>query len=205
MNLKNTAEIDRKLGELETRRREFVNEAETLEAKATEETLETGTSESAEAAFKLRAQLPPIDRAMAGLQNERVEAVERERAERDRKVWDETIWLGARKLLSRIDSVVGFLDIIGAELHAIRREGFELVRLAPKLRVDFDRTMLSGSLSNLSHQRLRDHEMMPPPLNLASPETMVREFCAMLLYLAPPEESNTETSSAPVQSAASSQ
>ena len=66
--------------------------------------------------------------------------------------------------------------------------------------------MLSGSLSNLSHQRLRDHEMMPPPLQMASPETMVKEFVAMLLYLAPPEERvETETSSEPAQPAASSQ
>ena len=195
-----TQEIDQKLGELETKRRRCVEQAETLEAKATEETLETGTSETAEAAFRLRVQLPAIDRAIGALQNERVEALERERAERERQIWDGTIRPGARKLLARIESVVGFLDIVASELSAIRREGFDLVNRAPRLRRDFERTMLHGTLSNLCHLRLRDHEMMPPPLQMASPETMVKEFVAMLLYLAPPEadepKAETETSSA---------
>jgi len=200
--MRTTQEIDQKLGELEAKRREFVDQAETLEAKATEETLETGTSESAEAAFKLRAQLPALDRAMAALQNERVEAVERDRAERARQIWDEIIRPGAKKLLARIENVVGFVDVIASELSAIRREGFDLVSRAPKLRSDFERTMLAGTLSNLCHLRLRDHEIIPPPLQMASPETMVREFVAMLLYLAPPEatdEPKVEASSQPAQ------
>src|SRR5271166_6136879 len=182
-----TQEIDQKLGELETKRRQCVEQAEDLETKATEETLETGTSETAEAAFRLRVQLPAFDRAIGALQNERVEAVERERTERDRQIWDGTIRPGARKLITRIQNVVGSLDAIAAELYTIRREGFDLLNRAPKLRSDFDRSMLSGSLCNLSHQRLRDHEQIPPPLQLASPETMVKEFVAMLLFLAPPE------------------
>jgi hypothetical protein len=200
--MRTTQEIDHKLGELGAKRRDCVAQADALDLKAAEE-VESGNSESAEDAFKLRAQIPAIDRAMATLQNERIEAVERERRVRDQKVWDEMIRPGAKKLLSRIENVVGFLDIIAVELNSIRREGFDLVNRAPKLRGDFDRSMLSGTLSNLCHLRLRDREMIPPPIELRSPETMVREFCAMLLYLAPPEESNnTETSSEPAQPAA---
>src|SRR5271170_2274880 len=87
MGTRTTQQIDQKLAETEAKRREVKERAETLEAKATAEMLETGTSESAEAAYKLRAQLPVFDRAMAALQNERVEAIARERAERNVERW----------------------------------------------------------------------------------------------------------------------
>jgi len=70
---KSLAECDRQIEELQKRREEHKAQADTLDAKAAEEILEAGTSESAEAAFRLRAQLPAIDRALTALRSERAE------------------------------------------------------------------------------------------------------------------------------------
>ena len=85
MNLKSIAEIDQKRGELEAKRRECIAQAEQLDAKAADE--EPGNSESAERAFRLRAQIPAIERSIHALQGERVEAVEQERAARNVEKW----------------------------------------------------------------------------------------------------------------------
>lgn len=192
-------EIDQQAGELEAKRRDALAQADALDAKATAETLEKGTSPSAEKAFRLRAQIPPIDRALAALQNERVEAVEREQAERDARLWAE-VRRDAEKLRQAGAGVQGLVDLLANELYAIRAKCHALYFQAPRRRPDFDLTNIAGKLTGLAVKRLHDLETNPHPLELASPAAEVAEFVAMLLCLAPPEtdeSKNVETSSQP--------
>jgi hypothetical protein len=194
------AECDRQIEELQKRREEHKAQADTLDAKATDEILETGTSESAEAAFRLRAQLPPIDRALIARQTERAELVAAEAAAARLQRWRE-YRLIALALSVAIDShhlalitvAEGHRDLVARINHAFHA--------CPERRSDFNFEGLQdrlGALNTAEADQLRGNKIHPFTGGpVASVVDVGIDLVAMLLGRMPAELKIEESAPAP--------